>query len=334
MQPSINTSQYDAASQYRLDSPVRLDELICLRDSAIFLRGYSELRQLTAWLHEALRCDGDVIDVPDECQRAQLGRWVSGRWVSGRTLANYRNLSICREQQYSRAPYRARCELNISLHYEWKSLMWSPFDEIFRQRVVEAAASTRRVIVILNGGPHHVSQFRDHTHALHFSVADSFAFPQHWFDSYYAATLRLFESFAALPSSNNTCVLWRTSNVGPRLGDAPGERPRKSHHPSAVNGLHQWLNRWATAMASRAGIRVLDLTNVTRRLVPRPNPGQPVAQQSQPRKHRSHKDHEAEDADEGDYYHGYGSSVLLRPFVRRACANCGKGDGSYRGKLW
>ena len=36
------------------------------------------------------------------------------------------------------------------------------------------------------------------------------------------------------------------------------------HHPSAVNGVHHWLNRFNAAIARRYGVPVIDLTDLTR----------------------------------------------------------------------
>ena len=212
-------------TQNLLSTPVSLQNLSCLRNAHIYLRGYSELRQMANWLHQALRCTGPGLSAMDECQWAQTPPGEA--WPAAR---DYRNLSSCREQFYSRSPHRTSCALNVTMHYEWKSMMWSVHDETFRQRVEAAAlaaAPGRWVLAVLNGGPHHFSKFADHSHKLHFSIRDSFLYPQHWLDDYYAASLKLFAAFSPRAMPPRTCVVWRTANIGPRAGDAAGQKPRK-----------------------------------------------------------------------------------------------------------
>ena len=183
--------------------------------------------------------------------------------------------------------------------------MWNEeLDPKFHHRVAKAARASpsSRVLVILNGGPHHFSQFLDHSHAMHFRLHDSFRYPQEWIDSYHDGASRLLDAFSPRTLPPNACVLWRTSNVGPRIGDVPGQRAPASRrqHPSARNGLHEWLNRWSSALVRKAGIPVLELSDLTADL---PLTGSLL--------------------EAFDYYHGFNSSLLLLPFVERACTACG-----------
>ena len=310
----ISALQAVQRDQQRLSEPVDARSLACLRNARLFLRGYSELRQLASWLHEALHCRGEGLTSMDACQR---GLTPSGEaWPRGQ---DYRNLSACREALYSRSPYRTTCPVhNVTIHYEWKSVMWhEEYDTRFRQRVARAAreGSHPRVFAILSAGVHHFSQFADHNHAMHFGIHDSFAYPQPWLDSYYDGVVRLFDAFAPatgrMPS--NVCVLWRNANVGPRLGDAPGQKapPSRVHHPSSRNGLHEWLNRFSSAIAARSGVPVLDTSDLTAGVNP------PAKVLSGGGSHAG---------SQGDYYHGFNSSLLLVPLVARMCAACSARD--------
>ena len=148
--------------------------------------------------------------------------------------------------------------------------------------------------------PHTPSNF--HAHAR-----TPYRYPHGWIDSYHDGASRLFDAFSPRTLPPNACVLWRTSNVGPRIGDVPGQRSPASRrqHPSARNGMHEWLNRWSSALARKAEIGVLDLSDLTADLA------------------LSGSQLEA-----FDYYHGFNSSILLRPFVERACRACGWQYGS------
>lgn len=146
-------------------------------------------------------------------------------------------------------------------------------------------------------------------------------------DEYVNATLRLFSRFghdSGFPS--NVCVLWRTSNVGPRHAS------RSSlHHPSARNGVHEWLNRFTSALARRSGLGVVDTTDITYRHPP-PQVAQKVSRRSTSTEQdlkgvegsvNGHSSQRASTLLEGDLYHGYQASLLLEPVCLRACSRCG-----------
>ena len=291
-----------AERQQRLSSPIDVasSSLSCLpRNTQLYFRGFSELRQVASWLSEALSCEnGSGLSATEECHKKLTP--PGSPWPSP---SQYRDLSSCREDLYSRQPHHASCRArSATLHYEWKSRMWSEHDATFHQRLKEAATSSRGapVLAVLSGGPHHFNHLLDHNHSLHHSVADAFAYPQPWLDDYYAGASALFDAFAPSTLPSNVCVLWRTSNVGPRCHCAPRCNCALAHHPSTRNGLHDWLNRWASAMARKAGIGVLDVSDLTATVMPR--------------------------ADDGsvDFYHGFNSSLLLEPLVERACAACAR----------
>ena len=91
---------------------------------------------------------------------------------------------------------------------------------------------------------------------------------------------------------------------------------RTAHHPSARNGLHEWLNRMATTVAHEHGVGVLDLSDLTIEHPPPPK-----------RVHRAGEGAAAgrrlaTETTEGDLYHGFNSTLLLLPFVERACRLC------------
>ena len=289
-------------AQHQLSAPVDApSELGCMRDATIFLRGYSELRQMSSWLHLALGCAGATLTAQDPCMTDMIP--PNEAYVP---FALYRNLSACRERWYHAHPHRTACNLNVKLHFEWKSLMWSDYDAAFRERVVEAAraSASSRIVVVLNGGPHHFTKFHDHDHWMYHGMPVAFDYPQHWFDDYLASAQKLFEAFAPRSLPSNVCVLWRTSNVGARF---PGAKckPRAMQHPSSRNGMHDWLNRWAVALAKSYGIGVVD----TNDLSSRDENGPPSARRGE--------------IIEGDLYHGFNSSLLLVPFVERSCHACG-----------
>ena len=288
--------------QQRLSEPLDVaTALSCLpRDVRLYFRGYSELRQVASWLSEALECTGDALSATEACHTKLTP--AGEPWPAP---SQYRDLSACREELYARRPHRTSCRgLNASLHYEWKSRMWSEYDAAFHRRLVnEASASAEPMLILLNGGPHHFNHLPEHSHLLHHAVPDSFAFPQSWFDDYLEGTRALFAAFAPRTLPAHACVLWRTSNVGPRI------EGRTAHHPSARNGLHDWLNRWTAALARQAGIGVVDTSDLTAGVLPQGPDGSV------------------------DFYHGFNSSLVLEPLVARACAQCPRGwAGSARAR--
>jgi hypothetical protein len=323
-------------AENHLSAPVNLQSLECLRDAHVMLRGYSEMRQVGAWLHQALGCRGTGLTKMDECQR---GLTPPGEPFP--PASAWRNLSACREETYARHPFKTWCPaLNVTLHYEWKSRMWSEHDASFRRRATRAARAAPKTLVVLNGGPHHFAQFADHSHSYYWALPDSFDVPQHWVDDYLTNARTLFRSFAPPSLPPNVCALWRTSNIGPRLGESGGQnrtvKPARVHHPSARNGLHEWLNRFAVGLAREAGVGVLDLTDLT---ILHPPPPKRMHTESKSVLHATTTREPARSAAaaaaadrvsgrrlfahiEGDLYHGFNSSLLLLPFVARACAAC------------
>ena len=219
-------------------SRASLPSLPCLHGATIFVAGFSELRQLTSWLHLALGCPPPSLVKEDACMLARLRERPNSILPH-----DYRKLASCREELFSRSPWTSQCPNGTSLHFEWKSFMWSERDRLFRERVAAAAVTSQRVIVILGGGPHHFARFADHEQPLHFTVDDSFAWPQRWLDDYVAGTSQLLDFFSPRGLPPAVCVLWRLSNIGPRHA-ALGP-----HHPSARNGLHDWLNRFTVGCA-------------------------------------------------------------------------------------
>ena len=284
--------------QQRLSQPVDISSstLSCLpQNTQLYFRGFSELRQVASWMSEALECAGERLSATEECHVK-----LTPPGEAWPPASQYRDLSACREELFARRPHHTTCRgINATLHYEWKSRMWSEYDATFHRRLVEAASSSSApVLAILNGGPHHFNHLQGHDHGLHHSVPDSFAFPQQWFDDYLEGANALFAAFSPRTLPANVCVLWRTSNVGPRLGVQARQTPLTAHHPSARNGFHDWLNRWSAALARKAGIGVVDLDDITSAVTPRSPDGSV------------------------DMYHGFNSSLVLEPFVARACAAC------------
>lgn len=188
------------------------------------------------------------------------------------------------------------------MHFEWKTNMHADSDEVLRQRVLNAASAanaSRRVLVLLSGGVAHFSRFSDHKKEYSFALSDDFDVPAAWIDSYVNDTLSLFGLFAPAALPTNVCVLWKTMNIVSRHNGTMA-----AHHPSSVNGLHHYLNRFTGALARRHGIGVVDVSELTRRL--------------QPRGYRS-ADASGGGGSEGDPYHGYPEEKLLPAVLERMC---------------
>jgi hypothetical protein len=152
----------------------------------------------------------------------------------------------------------------------------------------------------LGGGPHHFSKHADHVQSLQWQVEDSFIWPQEWLSEYVSSTAQLISAIqgsSGLLGHPNVCVLWRTNNVGPR---ANGAGP---HHPSARNGLHDWLNRFTIPMMQRANVGVLDTTDLTSAHAPSPQM-------------------RADGLREGDLYHGYNATDIVPLLCTRTCSQC------------
>jgi len=79
------------------------------------------------------------------------------------------------------------------------------------------------------------------------------------------------------------------------------------HHPSARNGLHDWLNRLTIALAKKHGIGVADVTGVAMAFAPTA---------------RSTQDAPGMRSPEGDYYHAVRPSWLFPPVAERVCSGC------------
>ena len=75
-------------------------------------------------------------------------------------------------------------------------------------------------------------------------------------------------------------------------------------------------------MARGAHLPVLDLTDLTAHVVPRPNPKLVADGKVAPLAATDGHSHAAEAAVEGDYYHGFNATLLLQPFVARTCQLC------------
>lgn len=241
----------------------------CVQHRRIYFRGFSELRQIVEWLHTDLRCVGPP-PPKDVC-----------------TASSHAALARCRETQYSLRPYVTHCpQHNTTMHFEWKSFMWTRADEVFLRRASAAD------VIVLNGGPHHLAGFPEHRWQLYWNVPRRFRPPPYWMRAFSHKTNRLFEHLA--PLRRRSCVVWKTTNVGKRLSQGP------THHPSARGEMHDQMNGIARALAKDHDIPVLDLSDVTSvtRLAPLPT------------------------VPEGDIYHGYTHQLILPLFLRRLCQLC------------
>jgi len=218
---------------------------------------------------------------------------------------------LCRERRYGEiGGINATCSHRaaaFNMTYRWKTFQSDGFDSADRARIREAARRGGPVFVILEGGgPHHFAKFREHhkiraPKTLFTTVDDRWNMPQEWVDDYMRGTKALMRLHTTdVPP--NVCVLWKAMQIGPR-SDENG-----SHHPSVVNGMHQWLNRFAISAAQDAGIGVLDLTDLTMRMRAAP---------------KTSGTHTATSV-EGDPYHGFPHAVLAPEMLLRMCATCSR----------
>ncbi|KAL1495419.1 hypothetical protein AB1Y20_016787 [Prymnesium parvum] len=305
----------------------------CLDGAHILAAGPSELAGLLAWL-----TGGAPISTRRntarmrEAERTQAVEW--NRLAAARSLAcstrrnlgdrhfqcmgNYRVRAACREDLYKKTPFEANCSgitrpwrnASFSVTYVWKSYQYSHADEHLHAAAVRRLRSHRRVIVVLSAGLQEFGRFAEHRETLLHNVRDDEPWPQSWMDSYVARTSQLFQLFSEKWGRHTPtpCVVWRAQNIAAR--HANYSEPK--HHPSAVNGVHHWLNRISIALAKLNGLKVVDLTPATISRKP--------------------LDHSVDgngwmtarrvDALEGDVYHGYRISEIAPLFLEALSVAC------------
>ena len=229
---------------------------------------------------------------------------------------------LCRESRYGNiGGINASCahgEVAFNMTYRWKTFQSDIFDGDDRARIRSVARRGGPVYVILEGGgPHHFAKFREH-HRVRagkstlFTVADDrWSWPQHWIDDYVASTKALMRQHVNDSLPANVCVLWKAMHIGPRANEtraADGDASSGGHlhHPSVVNGVHQWLNRLAISHARDLGIGVLDLSDLTMGVVP----------------DRKLTGAHASATSEGDPYHGFPLQKMVPELLGRICAAC------------
>ena len=166
----------------------------CLRDAQLYFAGFSEALNTVTYLHQSLGCAGGGT-APEarfySCANAGRLRSYSSSSEPAATHEHGRE-DVCREDLYSRKPFRASCShrkwgFSVSLHFEWKAFQLSGRDELFRQRILESAAprgNASNLAVILSGGPHHFSKHKGHTRELYRNVSDRFVWPEEWVQEY------------------------------------------------------------------------------------------------------------------------------------------------------
>lgn len=271
----------------------------CLLNTDAILVGNSETLNFAAWLQGVLQCSQNGT-VPQERFNLRL----CSKLVRNRS--DFRASALCKEELYSRSPFTAACpRLNFNFSFVWKSRMLSEYDELLRQRLVASSDSRERrplTILLLGGGPAHFALRDDYPRGLSSAVADNFSWPQAWIDDYVNATSALFELFAPRSLPRHVCVLWKSMHIGPRHNGSASH-----HHPSTINGAHHWINRLTSALAARAGIGSIDLTDLLSGM--RPTGFRPA-------------DELGRFGHEGDPYHGFLAGAYMPQLVRRMCAAC------------
>ena len=310
----------------------------CLSGADIYAAGPSELAAIVGWL-----TGGDTTSTRRNTehmrQQVQTGM-LDNTGGAMRSLAcqtrfnlgdrhwqcpqrDYRVRSQCREDLFASKPFEARCSgtsrsswdnASFRIFFAWKSYQFTRADRKLRDRVQRAieAAHSRRTIVVLSAGLQQFSTFADHSERLLHNVRDDEVIPQRWIDDWLNQTdalLRLFSpSRRRWGTGPPPCVVWRAQNVAQRHANA--SEPR--HHPSAINGVHHWLNRMGLALARLHGLKTIDLTNITIALKPQRHSldAAPSAASRQA------------DALEGDVYHGYPVRELARPFLSALAGSC------------
>ena len=280
----------------------------CLSGAQIFFAGFSEMHMISEAVAQNLACNSTA-------QTTSHHSCASSRGAG--------NQALCRERVYSARPLEARCIHDMSIHYEWKSFAMSHREYEHRRRIVAAAVTHPFVLVVLGVGVHHFTKFNTHSYGLFHNVDDEYLWDQAWIDDYVSGMTSLFELYAAATLPHNVCVVFKSSNIGKRTFPKNAtNQERLLHHPSSINGIHHWLDRFAMPLAKRAGIGVVSLVDITSGLEP-VGFGIPGG--------LLHKG----DALEGDVYHGYPGGLLADVVLERACAlcprQCGRGPRSSLG---
>ena len=320
------------------DAPPRVRS--CLEGAHVFASGPSELAILLAWLTGgtsiSTRRNTASMNELERTQTVEINHMGAHRTLTCSTrrnlgdrrfscLGGYRYRALCREEMFARLPFEANCTgtrgsswrgTSFQLTYQWKSFQISRADAMLRASVASAIARghARRVIVVLSAGMQHWSRFIEHREALLHNVRDDEPWPQVWFDNWINSTMRLFSLFSptsflnATKASPSICVVWRAQNVAPRHAN----HSNIWHHPSAMNGVHHYLNRIGIGMARLWGIHPLDLTNYTLSMPPLDHP---INQDGSGRADRV-------SAGDGDVYHGYQPARLAPRFLESLANAC------------
>ena len=226
---------------------------------------------------------------------------------------------LCREDRFGVAGgVQSACRdaeggTSVDINYRWKTFQRDRFDVDDIERVREAAARGGRVLVVQEGGgPHHFAKFssfrffRDAANQTLFtSVATNWTWPADWLEDYVNETRSLMRMHAELQQAwPNVCVLWKLLHLGPRAAESASGR---AHHPSVVMGAHHALNNITADLAREAGIDVIDMSDLTRKVAARV---------------KLEGAHPTLLQEEGDPYHGYDHDWLAPILAERVCAAC------------
>ena len=242
-----------------------------LAHAHIHFYGFSETRMLMSHgAVPALQCHGGTEEAMASFRNTTSPCARDPRWILHR---NSTFVAYCREaRQMASDVYETGCSDGIRLSYAWKSFADSAkLDDqmeayLLRQHHGEPQhaftaagrpARSPRTISIVSAGAHHFAQYADYPSKFSESVADNWAPPQRWMDDWLTQMHTLMARLRRLRSAGVCCV-WKANHVGSRL--MPGD----VHHPSAEGGVHDYLNRVASAIATTAyQVPVIDLTEAT-----------------------------------------------------------------------
>ena len=300
----------------------------------LFFDGFSELRRNVEAIDKGMQCNVTNASVSNMRLNQEIcgnRRFAVTKVPRHADLKHTGNLNgpkvdaYCREEMYRLQQYDAICyrpqDPPFTLHFEWKSFAFSDRELEHRARVVEAARFHPFVLVVISVGAHQFTKMPGHTFEDFHAVDDDKKWDQRWIDEYVNETMTLFEVFNSKSLPENVCVVWRNSNVGKRnyWRAADGSLSTnlakvKLHHPSVTNGIHHWMNRFTAPLARRAGIGIVDVSDITTVVEPR-GYGKPSAKVSPA-------------SLEGDIYHGYPDGYLSDAIMQRACEACPRQCGA------
>ena len=206
-------------------------------DLDIIVAGPSESRMIAAELMNQLRCPNIPVHKDTQCTGHPY--WRRDR--------NATFLSECRQGM---PVVSATCVNRTRLVWAWES--YANIDPRL-ERWANTTKGHRRHVLFYSVGGHYFSQFPDFQSSMLWQ--ETVERPQEWLNQYFMDMSRLMQWMQHWRDSYG-CVIWKTiPTFQPRHGDV-----NQSVHPSRANaGIHAMINKWSIAMATAAGIPVLDV---------------------------------------------------------------------------